>query len=255
MIYLEKKSIVELPKATGSIVDTFNIDDKTTNAPSLRLMIDLLYPIGRGFIDFTDTNYSNWLGLTWERELLGMFPVGYKPEDTDFGTIGKIGGEKTHTLTINEMPAHFHNETVQYKNGKGLVDNATPWGQVIDGATGSLPMQTSTTGGDQPHNNLPPYQVVSYWKRVDPNATKLISFTIDGISYQAEDGMTWYNWCNSNYNTSTWVCTSSTQTKILHAGGSEENYLALKSGYKTTACITSDVIIANHAYGTGSTSK
>lgn len=29
-------------------------------------IIDLFYPIGRGFIDFTDTDYSNYLGCTWE---------------------------------------------------------------------------------------------------------------------------------------------------------------------------------------------
>lgn len=30
----------------------------------------------------------------------------------------------------------------------------------------------------------------------------LITFTIDGTSYEAEDGMTWGEWCNSEYNTS-----------------------------------------------------
>lgn len=29
----------------------------------------------------------------------------------------------------------------------------------------------------------------------------LISFTIEHISYQAEEGMTWGEWCNSKYNT------------------------------------------------------
>lgn len=29
-------------------------------------IIDLFYPIGRGFIDFTSTDYSNYLGCTWE---------------------------------------------------------------------------------------------------------------------------------------------------------------------------------------------
>lgn len=29
----------------------------------------------------------------------------------------------------------------------------------------------------------------------------LITFTIGGTSYQAEEGMTWYEWCNSEYNT------------------------------------------------------
>ena len=32
-------------------------------------------------------------------------------------------------------------------------------------------------------------------------AVDLISFTIDGSSYQAESGMTWREWCSSSYNT------------------------------------------------------
>ncbi len=32
-------------------------------------------------------------------------------------------------------------------------------------------------------------------------AVELISFTIDGTLYQAEDGMTWPEWCASSYNT------------------------------------------------------
>lgn len=32
-------------------------------------------------------------------------------------------------------------------------------------------------------------------------ATSLISFTIDGTIYQAEEGMTWGEWCESDYNT------------------------------------------------------
>lgn len=31
----------------------------------------------------------------------------------------------------------------------------------------------------------------------------IISFTIDGTSYQAEEGMTWEQWVDSSYNTST----------------------------------------------------
>ena len=30
---------------------------------------------------------------------------------------------------------------------------------------------------------------------------KLINFTINGTSYQAEEGMTWAKWCDSEYNT------------------------------------------------------
>ena len=36
----------------------------------------------------------------------------------------------------------------------------------------------------------------------------IITFTINGIEYQAEEGMTWENWCNSEYNTRDFWCSS-----------------------------------------------
>lgn len=127
-------------------------------------IIDLFYPIGRGFIDFTDTDYSNYLGCTWERELVGLTPIGYDPNDSDFNQIGKTLGEKTHTLTIDEMPSHSHDMGVLWgqKGGYGTVnvfqssgaDRANIQGSNID------------VGGNQPHNNIQPSKVVAYWKRV-----------------------------------------------------------------------------------------
>lgn len=71
-------------------------------------ILNLVYPIGRGFIDFTDTDYSNYLGFSWKRELIGMTPIGLNVNDNDFNAIGKTGGEKKHTLTLQEMPTHNH---------------------------------------------------------------------------------------------------------------------------------------------------
>ena len=34
--------------------------------------------------------------------------VGLNESESEFSTVNKIGGEKTHTLTINEMPSHNH---------------------------------------------------------------------------------------------------------------------------------------------------
>lgn len=224
MKYIIKKSIVDVPQSVGSIVDTFNIENQTTNAPSLNLcrqmmgvpvngvidydgtevpegyeqvdvsdtamseiqtIANMLFPIGRGFLDFTDTDYSNWLGLTWERELMGMTPIGYSSSDSDFSTIGSTGGEKTHTLTTSEMPNHNHSGIrVTKRDGTnvnyiGLMggdlgsiaasqNNAFVMGYSYTGSEGSFSSSNSwtlTSGGGTAHNNLPPYQVVSYWKR------------------------------------------------------------------------------------------
>lgn len=57
-------------------------------------------------------------------------------------------------------------------------------------------------------------------------ATSLISFTIAGTSYQAEDGMTWGEWVESEYNTDGFVfyagslCTSSLNYFVENSGGS-----------------------------------
>lgn len=36
--------------------------------------------------------------------------------------------------------------------------------------------------------------------------SNLITFTVDGVEYQAEEGMTWQEWCNSEYNTHGFWC-------------------------------------------------
>ena len=131
-------------------------------------ILNLMYPIGRGFIDFTNTDYSNYLGFTWERELVGLTPVGLDTTQEEFDTIGKIGGEKTHTLTVNELAAHKHSMYTFNAGGDGTI--ATGGGIIQDTAapykTYYATFAMENTGGGQPHNNLPPYKVVAYWKRV-----------------------------------------------------------------------------------------
>lgn len=136
--------------------------DTAINASNLNFnfqeVMNLIYPIGRGFIDFTNTDYSNYLGFTWERELIGKVPVGIDSNDIDFNTIGKTGGEKLHILTVNEMPSHGHSITAK----TALMQAGSNYGTYIaDGA-----LNTSETGGGQAHNNLQPYEVVAFWKRI-----------------------------------------------------------------------------------------
>lgn len=41
-------------------------------------------------------------------DLRGRFIAGYQEDDADYNTIGKTGGEKKHTLTVDELPSHNH---------------------------------------------------------------------------------------------------------------------------------------------------
>lgn len=51
----------------------------------------------------------------------------------------------------------------------------------------------------------------------DTSESALITFTIDGIEYQAEENTTWAEWCNSNYNTEGYYI--------------DENYIALDTRF------------------------
>jgi hypothetical protein len=73
------------------------------------------------------------------------------------------GGEEMHTLTEAEMPSHTHaydDQTQSLNNGgwgDGGGDDGPAWrGQGIP---------TSATGGNQPHNNMPPYLALLFCKK------------------------------------------------------------------------------------------
>lgn len=116
------------------------------------------YPINRVIIFYDALDHSNFLGLQWELVCKSKFPVGYNPNDSDYNQIGKTGGEKTHTLTIDEIPPHSHNSYYSVS----VLDGGTWWSQANSGNT----VSTSKTGGGKPHENRPPYEVMAFWRRI-----------------------------------------------------------------------------------------
>lgn len=127
-----------------------------------------IYPIGSVITFYDSDDHSNHLGLTWERFATGRMVVGYDSSDASFDTIGETGGEKTHTLTVDEIPSHSHKVyTVDTGSGgsgygkkNGLYYDGGWWGN-SQGAP-----NVGNTGGGQAHNNMPPYVVAALWRRI-----------------------------------------------------------------------------------------
>jgi len=127
-------------------------------------LLDIFYPIGTIYettsadLD-TTTKMNNYFGGTWEFYGTGRVLVA-KSTDTEFDTIGKTGGEKTHTLTVGEIPSHNHGLTVYYFTDDG--------GYNVRGSNGTGTAggaYTGYVGGGGSHNNLQPYQVVYRYRR------------------------------------------------------------------------------------------
>lgn len=115
--------------------------------------------------------------------LKGRVAVGFDSSDSDFDTLGESGGEKTHTLTIDEMPAHNHNTDKYYNTGIGANNF---YGSNATGNHYTNPNGMSNAGGGQAHNNLQPYLVVNYIIKVS-QTTSTQAQVVDGYSESTTD--------------------------------------------------------------------
>lgn len=155
------------------------------------LPIDRIYPVGSIYLTMDSRNPGDIFGGTWEQIECGRFLVaaaGRTDGDTTKDTsanegnagwypIGEKGGERRHTLSLTEMPAHNHGSAgahthrAGYKRpdayGSGNVDGQH-WtnqnkGEVTTSSNGAH--THSTEGGGGSHENRPPYIAVAMWRR------------------------------------------------------------------------------------------
>lgn len=117
------------------------------------------FPVGSIYLSLNNTNPSTYFGGSWElikdRFLLGA-GGSY--------SAGTTGGESTHKLSIEEMPSHNHN-AVSTSGSNGGV-SLYPFSMIQSNHNLVDQNVIRPAGGNQAHNNMPPYIAVYIWKRV-----------------------------------------------------------------------------------------
>ena len=135
-----------------------------------------VWPVGSIYISVVNTNPSEYFGGTWEVFGTGRCLVGVDTSQSEFNSVEKTGGEKTHKLTVNEMPSHNH----QYEDITGNRSLNGQFGrsgyyesEAYMGVTNSViayadaDFRMTYVGGSESHNNLQPYITVYMWKRIN----------------------------------------------------------------------------------------
>lgn len=157
---------------TGNII----VKNSTTDYDTIwKAMVDVVYPVGSIYMSINSTNPGTLFGGTWE-QIKDRFMLAAG----DVYSGGAIGGEANHALTVDEMPSHTHNVQQRQDNPtmvssfyNGVYDPGgiefilTEEAKTIINTTASDHLFNSSTGGSQPHNNMPPYLAVYIWKRTN----------------------------------------------------------------------------------------
>ena len=147
---------VETSAQVGDIVTTLN----ATPRP------------GRLFMDGSTRNKADW-PLMWQyvvdnpgygtttstqftlKDMRGRTQVGKSASGT-FSILANTMGAETHTLTVAQMPSHNHDV---YSNAAGgTVANNAAFGNT----NGVANIPTTSSGSNEPHNNIQPSIVVNY---------------------------------------------------------------------------------------------
>ena len=135
----------------------------------LRQLVDLVYPVGSIYISTASTNPGTLFGGTWEafapgRVLIGAGQGNDGTTSMSF-TASSEGGKFNETLTIDQIPSHSHEQVVVADTHNNTGTRSDYQNDVQNGGAFPQGINTNPTGGNQPHNNLPPYKCCYMWRR------------------------------------------------------------------------------------------
>lgn len=128
------------------------------------------HPVGSYYWSNDSKSPATLFGGTWEALPAGYTLIAQGSGTDDYGsftyTAGQKYGERKHPLTTDEIASHSHNYHLDTTKKGTTKDSA--W--LVDAGTlgtiaTNLTRTTEPTGGNQPHNNLPPSIACYGWRR------------------------------------------------------------------------------------------
>ncbi|MEM9886566.1 MAG: tail fiber protein, partial [Bacteroidota bacterium] len=177
-INTDNQTVDKFELSGNTLLISLEDDNQSDISVDLTPLIDDLVPVGTIQMWPTSTAPSGWLicnGSSFNASTYpelnsvlggntlpnfnGRFPLGAGNSGTTGSTshsIKSTGGEEQHVLTINEMPAHSHGVTYSDRSKDGNGNNVSDLGS--SGKTET----TSSTGGSQAHNNMPPFYTINF---------------------------------------------------------------------------------------------
>lgn len=127
--------------------------------PNFVNLLDIVYPVGSIYQSMNPTSPADFIGGTWTQ--IKTFLYGADAAN-------QTGGEATHTLTVDEIPSHFHSLAINIQHSDGPVVSAMEsltCGLTVGGRRRYGDTTTGDDCGGQEHNNLPPYTTCFIWYR------------------------------------------------------------------------------------------
>lgn len=129
--------------------------------------LNMIYPVGSIYMSTSAANPGSLFGGSWERYAVGRVLVGVSEGEGEFAGPGYTGGEKYHTLTVNEMPSHNHRlRAWSYQTDASRADFYGANQNLANDNFDPNQDHIGYTGSGWGHNNMQPYIAVYIWRRI-----------------------------------------------------------------------------------------
>jgi hypothetical protein len=138
-------------------------------AAAIKDVLLLAHPVGSLYFSFNATSPATLFGGVWER-IKDKFILAAG----DKYPAGSTGGAETVKLESANMPSHTHEIIKNFGTFPIDTTKQPEWAiKLQDGTVSNVKENPATgavggigyTGGNTPHNNMPPYQACYCWKR------------------------------------------------------------------------------------------